>query len=115
LLLADVVVVPVTPSGADLVATAATLELVRAVRETRRGGRPVCFLVPSRVDRRTASGREIESALVGFSERPAPAIGQRAAFVDAFTAGQWVGQFAPASKAAAEIAALARTIRRAMG
>jgi chromosome partitioning protein len=107
--IADVVVVPVTASGADLYATRHALELVRGARAVR-GGLPAALLVPSRVDRRTASGRELEQALAALGEPVGPAIGYRAKFVDSFTVGDWVGHFAPGSDAAQDIAALADTI-----
>lgn len=111
-LVADLVLVPVGASGADLLATQRTLELVRAAREERGDGKPGCLLVPSRIDRRTAAGREIETALKPYGEAIGPAIGQRAAFVDAFTTGQWVGTYAPDSKAHEEIMALTATVGR---
>lgn len=108
--IADLAVVPVTASGADLMATASALELVRAARQSRGG--PACLLVPSKIDRRTASGREIESALEQFGERIGPAVHQRAAFVDCFSAGEWIGQYAPTSAAHEDIGGLARAVRR---
>lgn len=110
LLLADLVLVPVTPSGADLYATSKALELLRQARTMRGDGLPRCLLVPAKVDRRTAAGREIEAALKPFGEPIGPAIGQRSAFVDSFTTGEAVLTYAPASKAAAEIEALARAV-----
>jgi len=109
---ADLLVLPVTASGVDLHSTGRVLELVREAREVRGGGLPRCLLVPSRVDRRTASGREVEAVLHDFGEPVGPAIGQRSAHVDAFGLHQWIGQFAPRSVAHVEIAALAAVIRR---
>lgn len=109
---ADLVVIPVTASGADLIATARAVELLHGARQARRGGKPAALLVPSRIDRRTAAGREVEAALRPFGEPIGPAIGQRSAHVDAFTVGQWVGAFAPRSTAAEEIAAFAAAVRR---
>ena len=110
--IADLVLVPVTPSGADLVATAEALELIGQARDQRQDGGPACLLVPSRVDRRTRPGREIEAALKGLGEPVGPAIGQRTPFVDAFAAGQTIGAYAPKSKAHDEIKALARAVAR---
>jgi chromosome partitioning protein len=50
--------------------------------------------VPSKVDRRTAVGREIEATLHKMGEPVGPAIGARAAFVDSATAGAWIGAYA---------------------
>lgn len=108
-MLADLVLVPVTPSGADLFATQRALELVRAARAVRQGA-PRVALVPSRVDTRTAVGRELAAALGDFGEPVAPAIGLRTKFVDCFTTGDWVGGFAPGSTAAAEVQRLTTSI-----
>ncbi len=110
--IADLVLIPVIPSAADLIATTAALELVQRAIEARRDGGPRFMLVPSRVDRRTSAGREIEAALKNFGGRVSPSIGQRAAFVDAFGAGEWIGDYAPASRAADEVESLAKAVRR---
>lgn len=112
LAVADLLVVPVTASGIDLASTARVLELVREARQVRGEGLPRCLLVPSKVDRRTASGREIEAVLHDFGEPVGPAVGQRSAHVDAFGVHQWIGQFAPRSAAHVEITALAAVVRR---
>lgn len=109
---ADLVLLPVPPSPADILAGRRMLDLVREGREARATGgakpdRPRCLLVPSRVDRRTSAGREIEAALHDLGEPVAPAIGQRSAWVDALGAREWVGQFAPRSAAHQELEALA--------
>ncbi len=109
--IADIVVVPVTASGADLIATAKALELVREARTKRHNGAPKCVLVPSRIDFRTSAGREIGDALKQLGEPVGPAIRQRTAFVDSFTAGQWIGDYAGRGPASEEIAGLARFIR----
>ncbi len=118
--IADVVVVPVTASGADLIATTRALELVRKARATRpsgarrdaagEGASPRCVLVPSKIDVRTSAGREIGEALGQLGEPVGPAVRQRTAFVDSFTAGQWIGDYAKRSPARREIAALAKFI-----
>jgi chromosome partitioning protein len=112
LTVADLVVVPVTPSGMDLKATARALELVAQARRARKGARPAVLLVPSKVDRRTASGREVEAVLSDFGEPVAPAVAQRAAHVDAFSAGQWIGAYAPRSVAHVEVEAVAALVKR---
>lgn len=113
LVAAHLFVVPVTPSGADIKATSKALDLLRQARIVRGDGKPGCLLVPSRVDRRTAPGKEIEAVLHDFGEPVAPAIGQRSAHIDAFTAGEWIGTYAPRTTAHDEIQALAAIIKRA--
>jgi chromosome partitioning protein len=112
--IADLMLVPVTPSSADLVAAASALVLLNQVRTSRPDGGPKCLMVPSKIDRRTSSGREIETALKHFGQPIAPAIHQRAALVDCFGAGQWIGQFEPHSAAYSDLAALAGAVRRAL-
>ena len=41
-----------------------------------------------------------------------PAIRERAAFVDAFGAGEWIGEYAPRGDAYADIRTLARAVKR---
>ncbi len=112
LAVADLFLIPVTPSGMDLRATARALELLAEARKARRGNKPAALLVPSRVDRRTSAGREIEAVMSDFREMVAPAVAQRAAHIDAFSAGQWIGDYAPRSAAHTEIEALASLIQR---
>lgn len=110
--IADLVIVPIAPSAADLMATGRALELIRAARSMRKDKGPRCLLVPSKVDTRTVSGRELVGALEGIAEAVGPVIHQRAAFVDALSAGRWVGDYAPGSAAASDIEALVSAVRK---
>ena len=105
--LSDVAVIPCGPSGLDLIATGETVGLVREIRDARGNGRPLMLLVPNRVDKRTASGRELRSALLEMGEPIGPEIHYRTAFADAFNVGQWVGAYAPSSPAHREMKLLA--------
>jgi len=109
--IADIVLIPCGPSMADIRATVAAIELVGQAREARTRG-PVCLLVPSRVDMRTAAGKELSGALKALGEPVAPVVRQRVAFVDAWSAGQWVGDYARGSDAHQDIEALAKAIGR---
>ncbi len=109
--LADVLVIPVTPSAIDLRATAQTLRRIEAVRRAR-DGRPACLLVPNRVDRRTAIGRAIQRALRDLDIEVAPPVAQRSAHPMAFAARQWIGAHAPSSAAHRELAAVAARVER---
>src|SRR5690348_16596800 len=44
--IADLVLIPVTASGVDLLATEAAVELLRQARTARRTGAPQCLIVP---------------------------------------------------------------------
>ena len=112
LFLSDLFVVPVAPSGLDLRAASKAIALLHEARAARGNGKPAALLVPSRVDRRTGAGREIEAALHEFGEPVGPAIGLRSAFVDSATSSEWVGSFAPRSTAHQEVATLAAVIDR---
>jgi chromosome partitioning protein len=106
LLLADLLLVPVSPSGVDLRATGRALDLLRRARAVRGGAKPAAMLVPSRVDRRTVIGQRAHGTLAQFGLQVAPQICQRSAHVSAFAAGTWVGAFAPGSPAHREIRVL---------
>jgi chromosome partitioning protein len=110
--IADLVLIPVTASGVDLVATEAAVELIRQARLVRRTGGPKCMIVPSKIDRRTDAGRQIDEQLRAFGENVGPAVHQRTAFVEAFGAGRWIGDFLPQSPAHYDIASLAVAVKR---
>lgn len=108
--IADLVVIPVTASGADLIATARAVELVHMARRKRKNGAPGCLLVPSKIDVRTLAGREITDALAQLGEPIGPTVRQRTAFVDSFSSGQWIGDYAHRSAARQDIAALGQAV-----
>ena len=110
--IADLVLVPVTASGIDLVATQAAMDLIAKARAVRSNGAPSCLIVPSKIDRRTDAGRQIEHRLRQFGEPVGPAVHQRAAFADAFGAGQWIGDYAPQSAAHYDVSLLAIAVKR---
>ncbi|MEI4235036.1 ParA family protein [Roseovarius sp. D22-M7] len=112
LAICDLAVVPVSPSGADLRATNRAIELIAEARDQRHDGKPRALIVPSKVDRRTAAGAEIEAVLHDYGELVAPVISQRIAHVDAFTAGRWIGDYAKGSAAHVEIRTLASVIKK---
>ncbi len=109
LMICDLFAVPITPSGADFVSARNVLELSYEARRMRNG-KPKNVLIPSRVDRRTSFGREVDQALQGFNETISPSIGQRSAFVDCFGLGDWIGHAYPHSKAYIEIQELASMV-----
>jgi len=113
--IADVILVPALASTADIMATGKALNLIRKAREQRADRGPKALLVPSRVDRRTAAGKEIEAVLLEFGEPVAPMVRQRTSFVDCFTAGQWIGAYARNSDAHVDIQTLAAVVKRMLG
>lgn len=109
--LANLILVPCTPSGLDLDATLQTLAIIDAARERRRD-RIKVILVPNRLDRRTLEGRQLLDELSTFGEAVGPPIASRAAFVRCFTSGQSVASFMPGDTADQEIQELADAIER---
>jgi chromosome partitioning protein len=103
--LANLVLVPCTPSGLDVEATVRTLEIIDAVRARRRGY-PNMILVPNRVDARTLEGRQLMEELASFGEVVSPTIGNRTAFIRAFSVGHSVANIASGEPADREIQAL---------
>jgi chromosome partitioning protein len=110
----DLVIVPCTPSGLDLNATARTLEIIDMVR-ARKHGHPSLILVPNRVDARTREGRQIGVALSGFNEVVSPTIGDRAAFVRALSSGRIVAEIPDGLAANREIQILCDFVEKALG
>lgn len=111
---ADLVLIPVGASAADLLATRSALDLLARGRTIQGGKGPACLMVPSRVDRRTAIGRQVGDALGEMGEPVAPPLYQRTAFVESISAGEWIGQYAPESAAHEDLKALTATVEKAM-
>ena len=105
----DLLIVPLTLSEVDLHATAQALAVLHRMQSVR-GGRPSCLLVPSKVDRRTALGRQARASLVRLGWQVAPALGQRAAHSEAFKAAKWIGAHAPGTAAHLEVRALVAAV-----
>ena len=86
--------VPCTPSGLDLDATERTLKIVDAVR-IRPDGVPRLILIPNRVNRRTLEGQQLVDELTTFGGPVSSPIGDRTAFIRAFSTGlpisKWAG------------------------
>jgi chromosome partitioning protein len=112
-LLADLVLVPVTPSPLDLWAAKQAVATAQEARTLRDGSKPLISLVPSKLLPQTLLARDLPAALAALGEPVAPAITQRVALVEAIVLGQTIGTYAKTSPAAAEFAALAQhTLRR---
>lgn len=113
--LSDLAVIPCGPSGLDLIATAETVSLVREIRAATGEEKPRITLVPNRVDQRTASGRQLETALADLGEDISPAVHDRTVLADSFNLGAWVGAYAPDSPAHVEIQQLTTHILSLLG
>jgi chromosome partitioning protein len=114
-LLADLVLVPLTPSAIDVPPTEETLRLIRTARASQRGGRPRALLVPNKVDRRGGYDEATRTAVMGLGERWGPTLHFSLDYVNAFAAGSWVGGHAPGSQAAAEVETLVLRLEKVLG
>ncbi|WP_426957753.1 ParA family partition ATPase [Muricoccus radiodurans] len=103
---ANLVLIPLQPSVADLWAMEGTLEVAAAER------RPVALML----NRVPAQGRAAEQVAATLKERGLPMLpspfGNRTAFAAAFAEGLGAVESAPRGQAAAEAHALAEAIRR---
>ena len=107
----SLMLVPCTPSGLDLEASVRTLEIIDAAR-ARRQGRPSLILVPNHVDARRLEGRQFVEELTGFSEVVGPTIGDRSAFVRAFSTGHTVAEMTGGKVAHHEIQLLCDLVEK---
>lgn len=107
-LLADLVLVPVTPSPLDLWAAKQAVATAQEARTLRDGLKPLISLVPSKLLPHTVLARDLPAALGALGEPVAPAITQRVALIEAVVLGQTIHTYAKASPAAAEFTALAQ-------
>ena len=108
------VLVPCTPSGLDLEAMVGTLEIIDTVRAGQHG-HPRLIIEPNRVDVRTLEGRQFVEELTGFGEVIGPTIGDRSAFVRAFSAGRSVADMTDGQVAHREIQLLCNLIEKCLG
>jgi chromosome partitioning protein len=113
MLVADLVVVPVTPGGADVWALHETLSVLEDTQSIRPELRAV--VVANRTDRTTlakltrAALEELEAPVLG------PGLGNRVAFGEATLAGRDVVTYAPRSVAAREVKAMTVAVLEAVG
>lgn len=99
---ADLVLIPVQPSAADVWSAEETVEIVRARQEVT-GGQPRGGLVVSRAITGTNLAEGVTGALEGFSLPVLEGTRQRVAYAEALGTGRGVQDLSPSSKAAAEI------------
>jgi chromosome partitioning protein len=105
---ADLVLVPIQPSPMDLWATAPTLALARAEK------RPLLIVI-NRAQARIKLTEDLAMQIMGLGAAVAKsAIGNRVPFAASMLEGKGVLETAPRSKAAGEIAALAKEIMKAL-
>ena len=106
-LLADYVLIPVSPSPLDIWAGEAAVKTAQEARAERGGILPRVSLVPSRLVTRTVMSRELPASLAQLGEPVAPGISQRVALAECAVAGETIDRYAPGSSAHKEFQALA--------
>jgi chromosome partitioning protein len=91
--IANIAMVPCTPSGLDLDSTVKTLEIINHIRRLRNGY-PKVMLIPNRVDARTCEGKQLVDELASFGELVTPIVSYRIGFVRAFSNGHSIAEMA---------------------
>jgi chromosome partitioning protein len=114
-MIADLILVPITPSALDVAPTEQALRMIRIGRESRPDGKPRAMLVPNKVEPGGRYREATRAALEHLRERWAPRIRQHVDHVDAFALGTWIGQFAPDSVATRDILELTDAVGTALG
>jgi chromosome partitioning protein len=109
-LLADVVLIPISPSPLDLWAGEQAINTVREAREVRKDGLPNIILVPSRLMPSTVLAREIKGSLEQFKESISSPISLRVSMVEAAIAGLTINLYAPGSRSHKEFKDLMKFI-----
>ena len=97
-LLADLVILPVTPSPLDIIAGQEAVSMMREARSKRSDNKPLIRFAPSRVSFNTLLSRDLTAVLEGLGEAVLPATSQRVAVAEAVLKGLTVGEYAPESK-----------------
>ena len=111
-LMADIVILPVTPSPLDVMASKAALELIRDVQKQRARGRPLIAYAPSRIMQNTVLARDLEKTLAPTKEKILPGITQRTAIAESVLMGLTLREYAPSSEGVKEFTELATAIER---
>ena len=112
-LVADLVVVPCSPSSLDIGAAEATIAKAREARRADSGGpRLRLVTVPTRVDASFEEGAEILEALADLGEPVAPPLAYDIAFVRSFAAGTAVPSDAETSGAGHDVRKLSLFLMR---
>jgi chromosome partitioning protein len=114
LLVADLVLIPAAASGLDLSATTRTLHRI-AKAEDERNGTPIpSIVVPNQVDSGLFSDGGLRKMRIRVPVAMAPPIRRSPLFAEAFDAAEWIGRYAPRSKAHRDIERLAQLVLKSV-
>ena len=109
---ADVILIPVQPSAADIWAGADLVELIRA-RQSVTGGKPRAAFIVSRQITGTRLANDVNEALARYALPVFEArTAQRVAYVEALSVGSSVLDIEPTGSAAHEITAILHELKR---
>jgi chromosome partitioning protein len=111
-LVADLVLLPVSPSPLDFKASKEAVQLIRDARDRRKDKGPAAAFVPSRVEENTILGRDLAESLKKLGEPVLPAISKRIAFAECVLTGLTLREYAPQNGGVEEFRALATAIER---
>ncbi|MFO1151134.1 MAG: ParA family protein [Alsobacter sp.] len=111
LAISDLALLPCGPSDLDLAGLRQTLDLVHAVRRSKK---LKVILVPVRVDFRTVEGQDLSDELRKLKEPVAPKLGDFTAFKRSFSLGQSVHDFEPQSRATQDVVELGEFVLRTL-
>jgi len=110
LLVADLVLIPAAASGLDLSATTRTLHRIAKAEDERQGTPIPSLVVPNRVESGWFRDGGLRRMRIRVPVAMAPPIRRSPLFAEAFDAAEWIGGYAPRSKAHRDIMRLARAI-----
>ncbi|RYC28903.1 ParA family protein [Lichenibacterium minor] len=110
--ISDIVLVPSGPTALDVRGAAETIGTIRRHRKAAKRQKPDILVVPSRIDRRTSSGRDVVETLAALTEPVSPVISYRAVVADSLTSGDTVPHDSPSG---IEFAALADAVLTRLG
>ena len=112
MLLADLALIPVTPSPLDIWAAQGAVALAREAQRVRGNGEPQIALVPNRLIKGTLMARELPDTLAVLGESVAPSITERVVIAESAIIGETLLDYAPASSSHGEFVALSRFVMR---
>lgn len=112
-LYSNLILVPVGASSLDLEAANAAIDVCEdAILENKQRK---FLIVPTRVQTKTAAGKELRSVLKKWGPVSKSSMGLRISFADAATLGEGITTFAPKTAAHKEITALAKETLELLG
>ena len=110
-LIADLVLIPVTPSPLDLWAAVKAVATIQEARQKRKSKLPKAVLVPSKLVKGTCLAKGILKSLKQLAEPISPALYQRIAIPEATIAGLTIGSYAKNSAGHKEFVSLCRYVK----